>query len=122
MAMKPLPTSAIVFYEGVLKNGRKSRLPPDQPQPAPPSCWPPENRALLEQYYAWLIADGAGRSCITTYYLPMAGHVYNEPQKLDHRIRWISSKISHLCGGQFDDKKTNAIQYAVQVSSCPGSG
>ncbi|MCA9997418.1 MAG: tyrosine-type recombinase/integrase [Anaerolineales bacterium] len=73
--MKPLPTSAIVFYEGVLKNGRKSRLPPDQPQPAPPSCWPPENRALLEQYYAWLIADGAGRSCITTYYLPMAGHV-----------------------------------------------
>ncbi|MCB9434952.1 MAG: hypothetical protein H6668_23570 [Ardenticatenaceae bacterium] len=53
---------------------------------------------------------------------PRTGEPYNEPQKLDHRIRWISSKISHLCGGQFDDKKTNAIQYAVQVSSCPGSG
>ncbi|MCB9430929.1 MAG: RHS repeat-associated core domain-containing protein [Ardenticatenaceae bacterium] len=57
-----------------------------------------------------------------TYYKDDTYDIYNEPQKLDHRIRWISSKISHLCGGQFDDKKTNAIQYAVQVSSCPGSG
>jgi site-specific recombinase XerD len=68
-------TSAAEWYTAVLKNGRKAKLPPDYPQPQPPSTWPPENVALFERYLAWLIADGAGHTCITSYYLPVAGHV-----------------------------------------------
>lgn len=75
MSNNTLLGSAVAFYEGVLKNGRKSRLPPHYPQPQPPAAWPPENVALLERYLAWLIADGAGVTCIRSYYLPMAGHV-----------------------------------------------
>ncbi|MCA9934374.1 MAG: tyrosine-type recombinase/integrase [Anaerolineales bacterium] len=67
--------SAAAWYTAVLKNGRKAKLPPGYPQPQPPSSWPPENVALFERYLAWLIADGAGHTCITSYYLPVAGHV-----------------------------------------------
>lgn len=67
--------TAVAHYESVLKNGRKGKLPPGYPQPQPPSAWPEENVALFERYLAWLIADGAGHTCIMQYYIPMAGHV-----------------------------------------------
>lgn len=67
--------SAVDRYTAVLKNSRKSRLPPDYPHSQPPAAWPEENVALLERYLAWLIADGAGHTCIMQYYLPVAGHV-----------------------------------------------
>lgn len=75
MNKKMTPTSAAEWYTAVLKNSRKGKLPPGYPQPQPPATWPPENVALFERYLAWLIADGAGHSCILQYYLPMAGHV-----------------------------------------------
>jgi site-specific recombinase XerD len=59
----------------MLRNSRKSRLPPGFPPPQPPTVWPVENRELLARYLTWLIEDGAGESCIQLYYLPMAGHV-----------------------------------------------
>lgn len=68
-------TSAAAWYTAVLKNGRKAELRPGYPQPQPPSAWPPQNVALFERYLAWLMADGAGHTCITSYYLPVAGHV-----------------------------------------------
>lgn len=67
--------SAAERYTAVLKNGRKGKLPPGYPQPQPPAAWPEENVALFERYLAWLIADGAGHTCIMQYYIPMAGHV-----------------------------------------------
>ncbi len=70
-----LPISAVDRYTAVLKNSRKAKLPPGYPLPQPPAAWPEENVALLERYLAWLIADGAGHTCIMQYYLPMAGHV-----------------------------------------------
>lgn len=69
------PISAAERYTAVLKNGRKGKLPLGYPQPQPPAAWPEENVALFERYLAWLIADGAGHTCIRQHYLPMAGHV-----------------------------------------------
>lgn len=68
-------TSAAEWYTAVLKNGRKGKLPPGYLQPQPPAAWPEENVALFERYLAWLIADGAGHTCIKQHYIPMAGHV-----------------------------------------------
>lgn len=62
-------------YTAFLVNSRKSRLPPGVSDPQPPSTWPEENAVLLERYLAWLVADGAGHTCIDLYYLPVAGHV-----------------------------------------------
>ncbi|MFQ5471081.1 MAG: tyrosine-type recombinase/integrase [Gammaproteobacteria bacterium] len=67
--------SAVTRYESVLRNSRKSRLPPGYPEPQPPSVWPAENVDLLERYLAWLVADGAGHTCTMQHYIPMAGHV-----------------------------------------------
>ena len=67
--------SAAEWYTAILKNSRKSKLPPDYSQPQPPSAWPEENVALLERYLTWLHADNAGPSSIHHYYLPTAGHV-----------------------------------------------
>lgn len=67
--------SAADRYTSVLRNGRKSRLPPGVCDPQPPAVWPPENIALLERYRAWLVEDGAGHTCIDLYYLPVAGHI-----------------------------------------------
>lgn len=67
--------SAVDRYTAVLKNSRKAKLPPGYPLPQPPAAWPEENVALFERYLAWLIADGAGHTCIMNYYLPVAGHV-----------------------------------------------
>ena len=67
--------SAAEWYTAILKNSRKSKLPPDYPQPQPPEMWPAENVSLLERYLLWLHADNAGPSSIHHYYLPTAGHV-----------------------------------------------
>ncbi len=67
--------SVAEWYTAILKNSRKSKLPPDYPQPKPPSQWPKENVSLLERYLLWLHADNAGPSSIHHYYLPTAGHV-----------------------------------------------
>ena len=67
--------SAAEWYTAILKNSRKSKLPPDYPQPQPPAMWPAENVSLLERYLLWLHADNAGPSSIHHYYLPTAGHV-----------------------------------------------
>lgn len=66
---------AAARYKRWLRNSRKSRLPPGFSDPQPPSAWPTENVALLERYLDWLVTDGAGQTCIDTYYLPVAGHV-----------------------------------------------
>jgi hypothetical protein len=70
-----LQISAVDRYLAFLKNSRKAKLPPGYPRPQPPAVWPEENVALFERYLAWLVADGAGHSCITNYYLPVAGYV-----------------------------------------------
>ena len=75
MSENILQISAADRYTAVLKNSRKCKLPPGYPLPQPPAQWPVENVALFERYLAWLIADGAGHTCIHTYYLPVAGHV-----------------------------------------------
>ncbi|MCP5100803.1 MAG: site-specific integrase [Chloroflexi bacterium] len=75
MNEKMMPLSAVDRYTSALRNGRKNKLPPNYPQPQPPSAWPLENTALLERYLDWLIADGAGHTCILQFYIPMAGHV-----------------------------------------------
>ena len=67
--------SAVDRYASFLKNSRKAKLPPGYPLPQPLAAWPAENVALFERYLAWLVADGAGHSCITNYYLPVAGYV-----------------------------------------------
>lgn len=70
-----LQISAVDRYAAFLKNSRKAKLPPDYPRPQPPSVWPEENVTLFERYLAWLVADGAGYTCIMQYYLPVAGYV-----------------------------------------------
>ena len=70
-----LQISVVDRYTDFLKNSRKAKLLPGYPRPQPPSVWPEENVTLFERYLAWLVADGAGHSCITNYYLPVAGHV-----------------------------------------------
>ena len=77
--------SAAEWYTAILKNGRKSKLPLDYPQPQPPEMWPAENVALLERYLTWLHADNAGPSSIHHYYLPTAGHVLG--YHLDHHSK-----------------------------------
>ncbi len=67
--------SAADRYTAALRNGRKSRLPAGVSDPQPPAVWPPENVTLLERYRTWLVADGAGHTCMDLYYLPVAGHI-----------------------------------------------
>ncbi len=62
-------------YDRSLHGGRYRHLPPGYPRPRPTAEWPPENIALLEQYYDWLLSGGASEAVIRTIYLPMAGHV-----------------------------------------------
>ena len=71
----PSLSPAAARYTRWLGYSRKCRLPPGWADPEPPAVWPAENVALLERYLVWLSADGAGQTCIDTYYLPVAGHV-----------------------------------------------
>lgn len=63
------------YYDHALRTGRYRRLPAGYPRPHPTTDWPPENIALLEQYYHWLLTGGASPAVILTIYLPIAGHV-----------------------------------------------
>lgn len=62
-------------YDRMLRTGHYRRLPADYPRPRPTAEWPPENVALLEHYYHWLLDGGSSPAVIRTIYLPMAGHV-----------------------------------------------
>lgn len=107
MNEKISPTSAAGWYTAVLKNGRKAKLPPGYPQPQPPSAWPPENVALFERYLAWLIADGAGHTCITSYYLPVAGHVLGyhlQPHAQLHLERDLERVMAFLRAKQVSER------------------
>lgn len=75
MSFTPKYNSAADWYSAILKNSRKSKLPPNYPQPQPPDVWPEENVALLERYLLWLYADNASLVSIQSFYLPLAGHI-----------------------------------------------
>jgi hypothetical protein len=75
MSFTPKYESATDWYTAILKNSRKSKLPPNYPQPQPPAAWPEENVALLERYLLWLYADNAALVSINSFYLPIAGHL-----------------------------------------------
>ncbi|MCA9941874.1 MAG: tyrosine-type recombinase/integrase [Ardenticatenaceae bacterium] len=75
MSFTPKYESAAAWYTAILKNSRKSKLPPNYPQPQPPAAWPEENVALLERYLLWLYADNASLVSIQNFYLPIAGHI-----------------------------------------------
>lgn len=112
----PVPNntlSATARYTRILRNSRKSRLPAGFVEPKPPSFWPEENVALLEQYQRWLVDDGVGHTCIHLYYIPMAGHVLGYHLKhhnqldlntdLEPALAYIRVKRAHphwqkLCG------------------------
>jgi hypothetical protein len=51
------------------------RLPPGYPAPQSTAAWPPENVALLDRYWQWLLSGGASPKEVYFLYIPMAGHV-----------------------------------------------
>lgn len=69
------PGTPAEMYDRALHYARDKRLPPDYPRPRPTAEWPPENVALLEEYWQWLAESGYSPFVIRTIYLPMAGHV-----------------------------------------------
>ena len=69
------PATPAEMYDRALHYAHDSRLPPDCPRPRPTAEWPPENIALLEEYWQWLAESGYSPSVIRIIYLPMAGHV-----------------------------------------------
>ena len=103
MSQYQLPTSAVTRYQSVLRNYRTSRLPADVTMPQPPSAWPTENVALFEKFLAWLIADGAGVTCICAYYLPMAGHLLGlhlQPHPEMDVAMAIENTMAFVCASQ----------------------
>lgn len=70
-----VPGTPAEMYDRALRYAHDSRLPPGYPKPHPTTEWPPENLALLEDYWQWLSESGYSPFVIRIIYLPMAGHI-----------------------------------------------
>jgi site-specific recombinase XerD len=103
-------------YAAFLLNSRKSRLPPGVSDPQPPSAWPEENVVLLERYLAWLVADGAGHTCIDLYYLPVAGHVLGlnlKPHPQLDLVRDLERVMAYAAAKQLSERVTAMYRAAL---------
>jgi site-specific recombinase XerD len=69
------PGTPAEMYDRALRYARDKRLPADYPRPRPTAEWPPENVAVLEEYWHWLAESGYSPFVIRIIYLPMAGHI-----------------------------------------------
>lgn len=69
------PGTPAEMYDRALHYARDKHLPVDYKRPRPTAEWPPENIALLEEYWQWLAESGYSPFVIRIIYLPMAGHV-----------------------------------------------
>lgn len=70
-----VPGTPAEMYDRALRYAHDSRLPKDYPKPHPTTDWPPENIALLQDYWDWLAETGYSPFVIRIIYLPMAGHI-----------------------------------------------